>query len=143
LIQRLIHENPLWGTPRIQYELALLGYIVAESTVDQYRIHPRKPSSQMWRAFLDHHVRDIVAIDFFTVPTATFRIVFAFVVLLHDGVPIAMALRCPVSFTSPLGQIQNSSRTIENHEVLGKDVYAEYAIDLGEQPFAPCRVRSR
>lgn len=37
-----------------------------------------------WRTFLDNHVRDIVAIDFFTVPTATFRILFAFVVLRHD-----------------------------------------------------------
>jgi transposase InsO family protein len=36
------------------------------------------------RTFLDNHIRDIVAIDFFTVPTATFRILFAFVVLRHD-----------------------------------------------------------
>ena len=77
-------ENPLWGTPRIQSELALLGRIVAESTVDQYRIIPRKPPSPTWRAFLDNHVRDIAAIDFFTVSTATFRILFAFVILRHD-----------------------------------------------------------
>ena len=84
LIQRLSRENPLWGTPLIQSELALLGHIVAESTVNQYRIHPRKPPSPTWRAFLDNHVRDIIAIDFFTVPTATFRILFAFVVMRHD-----------------------------------------------------------
>jgi hypothetical protein len=84
LIRRMSRESPLWGTPRIQSELALLGRIVAESTVDQYRIIPRKPPSPTWRAFLDNHVRDIVAIDFFTVPTATFRILFAFVVLRHD-----------------------------------------------------------
>lgn len=83
LIRRMSHENPLWGTPRIQSELALMGYIVAQSTVDKYRIHPRKPPSPTWRAFLDNHMRDIVAIDFFTVPTATFRILFAFVVLRH------------------------------------------------------------
>ena len=65
LIRRMSRENPLWGTPRIQSELALLGHIVAASTVDQYRIHPRKPPSSTWRAFLDNHVRDIVAIDFF------------------------------------------------------------------------------
>ena len=84
LIQRMSRENPLWGTPRIQSELALLGHIVAESTVDQYRIRPRKPPSPTWRAFLDNHAKDIVAVDFFTVPTATFRILFAFVVLRHD-----------------------------------------------------------
>jgi hypothetical protein len=89
LIQRMSHENPLWGTPRIQSELALLGHIIAESTVDQYRIRPRKPPSPTWRAFLDNHVRDIVAIDFFTVPTATFRILFAFVVLRHDRRQVA------------------------------------------------------
>jgi len=84
LIQRISRENPLWGTPRIQSELALLGHIVVESTVDRYRIRPRKPPSPTWRAFLDNHIRDIVAIDFFAVPTATFRILFTFVVLRHD-----------------------------------------------------------
>ena len=44
----------------------------------------RKPPSQTWRTFLDNHARDIVAIDFFTVPTATFRILFCFIVLRHD-----------------------------------------------------------
>ena len=77
-------ENPLWGTPRIQSELALLGYVVAASTIDKYRIHPPKPPSQTWRAFLDNHAKDVVAVDFFTVPTATFRILFCFIVLRHD-----------------------------------------------------------
>jgi len=68
LIQRMSRENPLWGKPRIQSELSLLGHIVAESTVDQYRIRPRKPPSPIWRAFLDNHVRDIVGIDLFSRP---------------------------------------------------------------------------
>jgi len=84
LIRRMSRENPLWGTPRIQSELALLGHVVAESTIDKYQVHPRKPPSQTWRAFLDNHLKDIVAVDFFTVPTATFRILFAFVMLRHD-----------------------------------------------------------
>ena len=84
LIQRMSRENLLWGTPRIQSKLALLGYIVAESTVDRYRIRPRKPPSPTWRAFLDNHIKDIVAVDFFTVPTATLRLLFTFVVLRHD-----------------------------------------------------------
>jgi len=76
LIRRMSRENPLWGTPRIQSELALLEYIVADSTIDKYRIHTRRPPSQTWRTLLDNHVKDIVAVDFFTVPTATFRILF-------------------------------------------------------------------
>ena len=84
LIRRMSRENPSWGVPRIQSELALLGHIVCEATVRKYRILKRKPPSQTWRTFLDNHLTDIVAIDFFTVPTATFRILFAFVVMRHD-----------------------------------------------------------
>ncbi|MEE9294226.1 MAG: integrase core domain-containing protein [Phycisphaerae bacterium] len=77
-------ENLGWGVPRIQSELALLGHTVSEATVRKYRIRQRKPPSQTWRTFLDNHLTDIVAIDFFTVPTATFRILFAFVVMRHN-----------------------------------------------------------
>ncbi len=84
LIRRMSLENPTWGVPRIQSELALLGHIVSETTVNKYRVTHRKPPSQTWRTFLDNHLIDIVAIDFFTVPTATFRVLFAFVVLKHD-----------------------------------------------------------
>jgi hypothetical protein len=83
LIRRMSGENPGWGVPRIQSELALLGYTVSETTLRKYKIRHRKPPSQTWRTFLDNHLADIVAIDFFTVPTATFRILFAFVVLRH------------------------------------------------------------
>ncbi len=44
--------------------------------------------SQTWRSFLDNHVRDLVSIDFFTVPTATFRVLFVFVVLCHNRQPV-------------------------------------------------------
>jgi transposase InsO family protein len=84
LIRRMSRENPSWGVPRIQSELALLGHVVSEATVRKYRIRVRKPPSQTWRTFLDNHLADIVAVDFFTVPTATFRILFAFVVMCHD-----------------------------------------------------------
>ncbi len=68
----------------IQSELALLGHTVSEATVRKYRIRKRNPPSQTWRTFLDNHLTEIVAIDFFAVPTATFRILFAFVVMRHD-----------------------------------------------------------
>lgn len=52
--------------------------------MDKYKVRHHKPPSQTWRTFLDNHARDIVAVDFFTVPTATFRILFCFIVLRHD-----------------------------------------------------------
>ena len=51
--------------------------------MDKYRVRHRQPPSQTWRTFLDNHLTDIVAVDFFTVPTATFRILFCFIVLRH------------------------------------------------------------
>jgi transposase InsO family protein len=73
--------NVTWGAPRIRNEL---GIEVAVSTVARYLVKQRKPSSPSWRAFLDNHVKDLVAIDFFTVPTATFGVLFGFLVLAHD-----------------------------------------------------------
>ena len=70
--------------PRIQAELHLLGYEIAESTVAKYRGRSRKPPSQTWKSFLRNHAGQIAAIDFFTVPTATFNVLYGFVVLLHD-----------------------------------------------------------
>lgn len=84
LVRQMCSENATWGVPRIHSEILLLGYDVSESTVANYMNRDRKPPSQTWRTFLDNHVRDIVAVDFFTVPTATFRILFTFVVLRHD-----------------------------------------------------------
>jgi transposase InsO family protein len=84
LIRRMSRENSTWGAPRIQSELHLLGHTVAESTVAKYMVRHVKPPSPTWRTFLDNHVGDLAAIDFFAVPTATFRILFCFVVLHHD-----------------------------------------------------------
>ena len=84
LVRQMCSENATWGVPRIHSEILLLGYDVSESSVANYMNRDRKPPSQTWRTFLDNHVRDIVAVDFFTVPTATFRILFTFVVLRHD-----------------------------------------------------------
>ncbi len=71
------------GRRRIRSELHLLGYEVGELTVAKYMVRRGKPRSQGWRAFLNNHARGIAAIDFFTVPTATFRILICFLVLRH------------------------------------------------------------
>ena len=89
LIRRMSAENPRWGVPRIQSELALLGHSVSETTVRKYRVRHRKPPSQSWRTFLNNHVRDIVAVDFFVVPTVRFPLLYCFVVLRHDRRRIA------------------------------------------------------
>jgi len=74
-------DNPLWGAPRIHGELLKLGIEVSQATVSKYMIRHRKPPSQGWRTFLTNHAQDIVSVDFFTVPTATFRVLFVFLVL--------------------------------------------------------------
>jgi putative transposase len=61
-----------------------LGIAVAQSTVAKYLPRPRKPPSQTWWTFLRNHLAQTAAIDFFTVPTATFRVLFVFVVLSHE-----------------------------------------------------------
>jgi len=84
LIRRISRENPTWGAPRILSELMLLGHNVPEATVAKYMYRPRKPPSQNWRTFLNNHVPDIAACDFFTVPTVTFRVLYVFIVMRHD-----------------------------------------------------------
>ena len=57
LIQRMARENPTWGRRRIQAELALLGYTVAELTVAKYMQRTSPRASPTWRAFLATHAR--------------------------------------------------------------------------------------
>jgi transposase InsO family protein len=84
LIRRMSRENPTWGAPRIRSELRLLGHDVAKSTVAKYMTKHRRPPSQGWRTFLTNHASEIAAIDFFVVPTVTFRLLFGFVILRHQ-----------------------------------------------------------
>jgi putative transposase len=83
LIRRMARENPTWGRRRIRAELALLGYEVAELTVAKYMRRTSPRPSPTWRAFPTAHARDIVAIDFFVVPTITAHLLFVCVVLWH------------------------------------------------------------
>jgi hypothetical protein len=84
LVRTMAMANPLWGAPRIHGELLRLGFEVSQRTVSRLMPRGRRPPSQTWRTFLDNHVRDLVSIDFFVVPTATFRVLFGFLVLAHD-----------------------------------------------------------
>src|SRR5438445_743864 len=83
LVTRMAAANPLWGAPRIHGELLRLGIDVSERTVSRLMPKRRPLPSQAWRTFLANHVRDLVALDFFTVPTARLRVLFVLVVLAH------------------------------------------------------------
>jgi len=85
LVRRMAAENPSWGAPRIHGEIQKLGLVVSERTVSRFM--PRRPTDpaarQRWRTFLSNHREVIAAIDFFTVPTATFRVLYVFFVVHH------------------------------------------------------------
>jgi len=84
LIRTMAETNPRWGAPRIHGELLKLGIDVSQATVAKYMGRRHRPPSQTWRTFLSNHVGQIVAADFFVVPTVTFRLVFVLVLLAHD-----------------------------------------------------------
>jgi len=84
LISRMCQANPLWGAPRVHGELLKLGIEVSETTVSKYMLKRQRPPSQNWRTFLQNHAKELIALDFFTVPTATFRVLFVLVILSHD-----------------------------------------------------------
>ena len=84
LIRRMWAGNPTWGSPRIRDELAKLGLAASTATIRKYRPKSRRPPSQRWRTFLQNHVGAIAAMDFFVVPTATFRLLYVLVVITHE-----------------------------------------------------------
>src|SRR2546427_1054663 len=83
LVGRMAQANPLWGAPRIHGELQKPGIEVAERTVSRLLSKRRTPPSQTCRTSLATHVRDLVSIDFFTVPTVGLRVLFVLIVLAH------------------------------------------------------------
>lgn len=78
-----------WGAPRIHGELLKLGIDISQATVSKYMVRLRKPPSQTWRTFLSNHTECLAAMDFFTVPTAGFRVLYVFIVLNHDRRQVA------------------------------------------------------
>src|SRR5260370_17145068 len=79
-------ENPSWGAPRTHGELQLPGFDVAERTVSRWvQKAPRDPEKRnRWKAFLKNHREAIAAMDFFTVHTVTFGILYCFFLIAHD-----------------------------------------------------------
>jgi putative transposase len=82
----MVSENATWGAPRIHGELKMLGFDVSERTVLRWmRKAPRSPEpARRWAAFLSNHHEAIAAMDFFTVPTLTFGVLYCFFVISHE-----------------------------------------------------------
>ena len=70
LIREMYIANPLWGAPRNHGELLKLGLDVSEVSISRCMIRRPEPPSQTWRSFLENHAGELLAADFFTVPTA-------------------------------------------------------------------------
>jgi transposase len=81
LIQTLAQANPLWRAPRIHGELQKLGIVISERTVSRVLRTIKRPPSQTWKTFLQNHIGEIVAVDFFTVPTIRLKVLFVFLVI--------------------------------------------------------------
>jgi transposase InsO family protein len=86
LIFRMAAENPSWGAPRIHGELRMLGLDVSERTISRWmKRAPRDPErAKRWLAFVRNHREAIAAMDFFTVPTLRFSVLYGFFVISHD-----------------------------------------------------------
>ena len=86
LIFRMVAENPTWGAPRIHGELLMLGFDISERTISRWmKRAPRDPEpAKRWLVFLRNHREAIAAMDFFTVPTITFGLLYCFFVVSHD-----------------------------------------------------------
>src|SRR5215510_397069 len=61
-----------------------LGITLGETSVAKYMVRQRRPPSQTWRTFLNNHAKTLVSVDFFSVPTIRFQVLYVFLVLAHE-----------------------------------------------------------
>src|ERR1700730_1962971 len=144
LIFRMAAENLTWGAPRIHGELLKLGFNVSETTVSRWlRRVPRNPDlAKRWLTFLRNHREAIAAMDFFTIPTLTFGVLYCFFVIGHDRRKI---LRCNVTRNPNALWIVQQMREawpyapahrfllFDRESKFGNDVISS-AKDMGSQP---------
>ena len=132
LIRRMALENPVWGEERIASELLVkLGIRVSPRTVRKYM--PKWPEGQprgdqRWSTFLKNHAKALVACDFFIAVTATFRLLYVFVVIEHGSRRLAR-----VDITGA----PDCSWTLQQlREVVGVDQVYRYLIHDRDSIFA-------
>jgi transposase InsO family protein len=137
LIRRMANENPVWGEERIANELLLkLGIRVSPRTVRKYlpRRPTRRPRGDMrWSTFLRLHAQGIVACDFFIAVTATFRLLYVFVLIEHRS---RRLIHCNVtahpSAAWTLQQLRNAIGFQDRYEYLIHDRDSIFANHLDE-----------
>src|SRR5262249_15707789 len=83
-IRKMSRENPLWGPRRIHGDLLKPGLDIGETGVSKYLVRRHNPPSQTWRTFLENHVKSMVSVDFSTVPTIRFQVLYVLLVLAHE-----------------------------------------------------------
>lgn len=87
LIKKIYADNPLWSPERIYDQLLDLGFDPpAPNTIRKYLPKPtrdRSKSSQTWKTFIANHMDVTWAMDFFVVPTLTFRSLHVFIIVSH------------------------------------------------------------
>jgi len=86
----MVAENPTWGAPRIHGELIMLGFDLSERTISRWmKRAPRDPEpAKCWLTFLRNHREAIAAMDFFTVPTLTFGLLYCLFIISHSRRPL-------------------------------------------------------
>src|SRR5712671_4320647 len=137
LISRIANENPSWGEERIANELLLkIGIRVSPRTVNKYL--PRRPRGQprgdlRWSTFLRLHAQGIIACDFLVAATATFRLLYVFVVIEHHS---RRLIHCNVTAHPTaawtLQQLRESIGLQERYEYLLHDRDSIFAQHLDE-----------
>jgi hypothetical protein len=105
LINQMAQAILLWEAPRIHGELLKLGIDISERTVSRLMLKLKKPQSQTWRTVLDNHLREFVSIDFLTVPTASFRVLFVLVACARPA--SRAAFQCDTTSDSRLDNTTN------------------------------------
>src|SRR5271168_3688283 len=84
LIRQMSSANPLWGAPRLHGELLKLGIEISQATVAKYMVRRRGTPSPTWRSFLRNQATGIAAVDMFVVASASFRLLYVMIILVHD-----------------------------------------------------------
>ena len=108
LIRTMSRENPIWGAPRIHSELMKLDIKISEASIAKYMVRSPKPPSQTWRTFLKNHVSQLASVDFFTVHSVWFEVLFVFIVLAHDRRRRIVHFQC---YDSPNGRMDGAAST--------------------------------
>ena len=137
LIRRMAQENRLWGEERIANELLLkLGVGISPRTVGKYlpKRPPGRPRGDLrWSTFMKSHARGILACDFFVTVTATFRLLYVFIVIEHGTRRLAhMNVTTHPSAAWTLQQLREAIADADDHKYLIHDRDRIFARNLDD-----------